>query len=140
MRAFAFALMAVIWFSAQLASALSPQTTASTSASSASPPTSPTSSFTTRLIALTNTPSPSPTSEEEPRITDAPEFLGGGELQEKYHLTTFYTCVTIGSNVNCGIHEPVLPGGNQIGGAAPRGEVVWKVFGLGAAVLGVLMR
>ncbi|KAF4636413.1 hypothetical protein G7Y89_g1673 [Cudoniella acicularis] len=36
------------------------------------------------------------------------------DLQGKWHLTTYYTCVTLGANTDCGWHEPVLPGGTDI--------------------------
>ncbi|KAI9735417.1 MAG: hypothetical protein M1818_006423 [Claussenomyces sp. TS43310] len=44
-------------------------------------------------------------------------------LQEKWHLTTFYTCVTLGTYSHCGWHEPVLPGGDEVAAAnaRPRG-------------------
>jgi hypothetical protein len=132
--------------------AFHPRTAASTlslasSASSASYPTSPTSSFSTPptayVIALTGT----PTDTEEPQITEAPEFSDADMsmmLQEKYHITTYWSCVTIGTQVHCGWHEPVLPGGDEIAGASGRmgngkgrfGQVV----ALAVAVVGVFMR
>lgn len=64
------------------------------------------------------------------------------QLQEKYHQTTYWSCVTIATQVHCGWHEPILPGGNEIPAAAPgRGSGrLGKVVGLVVAVLGVLMR
>jgi hypothetical protein len=40
-------------------------------------------------------------------------------LQEKWHLTTFWTCITITTQTHCGWREPVEPGGDEIA-AAPR--------------------
>ncbi|KAF7953106.1 hypothetical protein EAE96_006325 [Botrytis aclada] len=59
---------------------------------------------------------PSETREENPLITAAPS---GEEirLQEKYHLTTYWSCVTLQTFVHCGWHEPILAGGTEIAGA-----------------------
>lgn len=56
-------------------------------------------------------------------ITEAPDFLeGDGDVEgvsrkERWHVTTYTTCVTLGSYVDCGVHEPVLPGGDEVSGA-----------------------
>jgi hypothetical protein len=68
------------------------------------------------LISTTTIPIPTHTSIEKATITEAPELdvslegVTGIELQEKWHLTTYTTCVTLGSYIGCGVHEPVLPG------------------------------
>ena len=38
-------------------------------------------------------------------------------LQEKYHQTTYWSCVTIQTDVHCGWHEPILAGGDEIAAA-----------------------
>jgi hypothetical protein len=81
---------------------------------------------------------------EEPQITEPPEILNGDvdqQLQEKYHMTTYWSCVTIATQVHCGWHEPVLPGGNEIAGAPGRkqGGFAWTM-GLVVAVIGILLR
>ncbi|KAG9248207.1 hypothetical protein BJ878DRAFT_402245, partial [Calycina marina] len=38
-------------------------------------------------------------------------------MQQKWHVETYYSCVTRGSDTHCGWHEPVLPGGTEIAGA-----------------------
>ena len=38
-------------------------------------------------------------------------------LQEKYHQTTYWSCVTIQTDVHCGWHEPILAGGSEIAAA-----------------------
>lgn len=118
------------------------KTAASTSASSASSfPTSPTPSFSTSsLIALTAT--PTILDGEEPQITEAPEILNGDmeqQLQEKYHMTTYWSCVTIATQVHCGWHEPVLPGGDEIAGANGRGVRV-GVAAMFAAAVAIFLR
>ncbi|TGO55757.1 hypothetical protein BCON_0087g00100 [Botryotinia convoluta] len=60
---------------------------------------------------------PSETSEEDPLITAAPS-AEEIQLQEKYHLTTYWSCVTLQTFVHCGWHEPVLAGGTEIAGAS----------------------
>jgi len=75
------------------------------------------------------------------QITEAPEFdLEGVSLKEKWHLTTYTTCVTLGSYIGCGVHEPVLPGGDEISGA---GDGRWKprgwMWGVVVAGVGVLL-
>lgn len=94
---------------------------------------------TTQLIALTGT----PTDTEEPQITEAPEILDGDMslmLQEKYHMTTYWSCVTIATQVHCGWHEPVLPGGDEIAGAPGRGTGNARVWAVMAAVVAVILR
>lgn len=44
---------------------------------------------------------PSETSEEDPSITAAPS-AEEIQLQEKYHLTTYWSCVTLQTFVHCG--------------------------------------
>ena len=78
---------------------------------------------------------------EEPTITEAPEILNGDmgqHLQEKYHMTTYWSCVTIATQVHCGWHEPVLPGGDEVAGANGRGRV--GVAAMFAAAVAVLVR
>ncbi|KAM0135122.1 hypothetical protein ACHAP3_005213 [Botrytis cinerea] len=60
---------------------------------------------------------PSETSEEDPSITAAPS-AEEIQLQEKYHLTTYWSCVTLQTFVHCGWHEPILAGGTEIAGAS----------------------
>jgi hypothetical protein len=48
-------------------------------------------------------------------------------------LTTFWECVTIATDVNCGWHEPVVPGGDEI--AAAPGLPNQNLAGLAAAAL-----
>lgn len=65
------------------------------------------------------------------------------QLQGKYHQTTYWSCVTIATQVHCGWHEPILSGGDEIPAAAPGsgyGSGIGKVVGLVVAVFGVLMR
>lgn len=66
------------------------------------------------------------------------------QLQEKYHQTTYWSCVTIATQVHCGWHEPILPGGNEIPAAAPAalgsGNGIARVVGLVVAVIAGLMR
>ncbi|KAJ8062192.1 hypothetical protein OCU04_008746 [Sclerotinia nivalis] len=52
----------------------------------------------------------------DPIITAAPttEEI---QLQEKYHQTTYWSCVTLKTYVHCGWHEPILAGGTEIAGA-----------------------
>ncbi|TGO48488.1 hypothetical protein BOTNAR_0473g00040 [Botryotinia narcissicola] len=59
----------------------------------------------------------SETSEEHPLITAAPS-AEEIQLQEKYHLTTYWSCVTLQTFVHCGWHEPILAGGTEIAGAS----------------------
>ncbi|CAD6440331.1 fb107956-5df3-4973-ab06-60e4b95a763e [Sclerotinia trifoliorum] len=51
-----------------------------------------------------------------PVITAAP-MIDEIQLQEKYHQTTYWSCVTRRTYVHCGWHEPVLVGGTEIAGA-----------------------
>ncbi|TGO30905.1 hypothetical protein BPAE_0003g01910 [Botrytis paeoniae] len=60
---------------------------------------------------------PSETSEEDPLITAAPS-AEDIQLQEKYHLTTYWSRVTLQTFVHCGWHEPILAGGTEIAGAS----------------------
>ncbi|KAF7914869.1 hypothetical protein EAE99_010423 [Botrytis elliptica] len=60
---------------------------------------------------------PSETSGEDPLITAAPS-AEEIRLQEKYHLTTYWSCVTLQTFVHCGWHEPILAGGTEIAGAS----------------------
>ncbi|CZR53316.1 uncharacterized protein PAC_03194 [Phialocephala subalpina] len=83
-------------------------------------------------------------------VTPAPEVIidgdgkiltvlgnGGFELQEKWHLTTFTSCHTFDATfIYCGVHEPVLPGGDEIAAAVRPldarggiGRAVMVVFG-----------
>jgi hypothetical protein len=73
-------------------------------------------------------------------ITEAPDVSKGISLQEKWHLTTYTTCVTLGSYVDCGVHEPVLPGGDDVSGAygRVRGRRAWIAV-VGAGVVGLLV-
>ncbi|PSS20598.1 hypothetical protein M430DRAFT_34827 [Amorphotheca resinae ATCC 22711] len=93
----------------------------STASASASPASSPT------------TPSP-----QVGTIT-APPSLEDVNFQQKWHQTTYWSCVTIHTQVHCGWHEPVLPGGDEIAGA-PR-AVCGKGVGVavGVAVVGGLL-
>ncbi|TGO19101.1 hypothetical protein BTUL_0006g01380 [Botrytis tulipae] len=59
----------------------------------------------------------SETSEEHSLITAAPS-AEEIQLQEKHHLTTYWSCVTLQTFVHCGWHEPVLAGGAEIAGAS----------------------
>lgn len=71
-------------------------------------------------------------------ITEAPD-VEGASLEMKWHLTTYTTCVTLGSYVNCGVHEPVLPGGDEVSGAERLGSwgLVW--VGVIVGLVGVLV-
>ncbi|TGO42286.1 hypothetical protein BHYA_0010g00460 [Botrytis hyacinthi] len=60
---------------------------------------------------------PSETSGEDPLITAAPS-AEEIQLREKYHLTTYWSCVTLQTFVHCGWHEPILEGGTEIAGAS----------------------
>jgi hypothetical protein len=60
-------------------------------------------------------------------------------LQEKYHMTTYWSCVTIVTQVHCGWHEPVLPGGDEIA-AAPGRKGRVGVAALLAGVVAVILR
>lgn len=39
------------------------------------------------------------------------------ELAQKWHVETFWSCVTFAITTHCGWHEPVRPGGDEIAGA-----------------------
>ncbi|KIN05720.1 hypothetical protein OIDMADRAFT_24103 [Oidiodendron maius Zn] len=78
------------------------------------------SSFITSVQAPETTPPPSPND-----VTWA--------LQEKWHLTTFWTCITIATQTHCGWREPVEPGGDEIA-AAPR-VANRKMAGLAAGAM-----
>ncbi|KAM3085930.1 hypothetical protein ACMFMG_002982 [Clarireedia jacksonii] len=88
---------------------------------------------------------PSRTTDFQPNpvITAAPTAQDI-ELQQKYHLTTYWSCVTIQTYVHCGWHNPLLPGGTEIAGApcgrcgAGRARPVVAAAGVVAAVWGVL--
>ena len=122
------------------ASTLSPA-----SASSASSfPTSPTSSFSSSPTSVAGAPALTTLDGEEPQITEPPEVLNGDvnqQFQEKYHMTTYWSCVTIATQVHCGWHEPVLPGGDEIAAASgtKHGGLRW-VMGLAVAVVGLVMK
>lgn len=93
---------------------LEPRTTASSlsSASSALGGVPTTSSFS--LPSTTTTTSPESQITEPPNPSDL--ALG---LQMKWHVTTYWSCVTLGTYTHCGWHEPVVPGGDEIA-AAPK--------------------
>jgi len=80
----------------------------------------------------------------DPTIT-APAVLseGGAGVQEKYHMTTYWSCVTVATQVHCGWHEPVLAGGNEIAAGAEglngRGMGKVGVMGVAALVGGALL-
>ncbi|KAF7874273.1 hypothetical protein EAF04_002945 [Stromatinia cepivora] len=57
------------------------------------------------------------TNEGNPLITAAPT-AEEMQLREKYHQTTYWSCVTLKTYVHCGWHEPILAGGTEIAGAA----------------------
>ncbi|KAF7892194.1 uncharacterized protein EAF01_010274 [Botrytis porri] len=59
----------------------------------------------------------SETSEEDSLITTAPS-VEDIQLWEKYHQTTYWSCVTRMTLVHCGWHEPILAGGTEIAGAS----------------------
>ncbi|KAF5875067.1 uncharacterized protein Bfra_003521 [Botrytis fragariae] len=83
---------------------------------------------------------PSETSEEDALITAAPS-AEEIQLQEKYHQTTYWSCVTLQTFVHCGWHEPILAGGTEIAGASCGSCNVGKValMAAGAVVVaGVL--
>lgn len=65
-------------------------------------------------------------------ITNAQEF------QEKWYVTTFWSCVTDNVQTHCGWHEPVLPGGDDsVAGAVP--EARPRLVVAGAAAVGAAM-
>jgi hypothetical protein len=102
---------------------------------------SPLSSTTTTSLTASSTFLP-----PNPTITPAPQLLldENGDIQQptmkqKWHMTTYYTCLPRGATMNCGWHEPVLLGGDEIA-AAPlmrRGERLAVGMGLGVCVIGV---
>ncbi|KAH8599448.1 hypothetical protein B0O99DRAFT_613929 [Bisporella sp. PMI_857] len=59
----------------------------------------------------------------DPTITAGPslEDVEKIELQQKWHVETYYSCVTRGTYSHCGWHKPVRPGGSEIAGAEGRG-------------------
>jgi len=60
------------------------------------------------------------------------EGAEGVSVKQKWHLTTYTTCVTLGTYVDCGVHEPVLPGGDEVAGAGRvGGRGVWVGFVVG---------
>jgi len=82
-------------------------------------------------------------------ITLAPVLPEGGiaemsqRIQEKWHLTTYWSCVTFGPNqVDCGLHEPVLPGGTEIAGVRGRPDANARIAVVvaGALVVDALFR
>ncbi|PMD23716.1 hypothetical protein NA56DRAFT_701117 [Hyaloscypha hepaticicola] len=68
-------------------------------------------------------------------VTSPPEMGSGSvvELQEKWHLTTYWSCNVFDRTVTmCGWHEPVLPGGTEI---ARAGHLNAKAAAIAAGVL-----
>jgi hypothetical protein len=61
-------------------------------------------------------------------------------LVGKWHVTTYWSCVTGAVQTHCGWHEPVLPGGNDIS-AAGSGKAALGALGVVAAaiVVGALL-
>jgi hypothetical protein len=60
------------------------------------------------------------------------------EFEEKWYLTTFWTCITDAVQTHCGWHEPVLPGGNDsVAGAVP--EARPRLVAAGAAAAGAVV-
>jgi hypothetical protein len=56
-------------------------------------------------------------------------------------MTTYWSCVTIATDVHCGWHEPVLAGGDEIARAGRREmSPVGLVVGVVGIAFGVLMR
>lgn len=55
-------------------------------------------------------------------------------------MTTYWSCVTIETQVHCGWHEPVLPGGDEIAGAERGGGRRVGLVALLAAAVGILLR
>jgi hypothetical protein len=53
-------------------------------------------------------------------------------LQQKWHQSTFWTCITVATQTNCGWREPIEQGGSEVG-AAPRVLNRKKMAGLAAA-------
>jgi hypothetical protein len=83
--------------------------------------------------------SASPTGTETGRamVTSPPELGKGGsiQLQEKWHLTTYWSCDVFDRTVTmCGWHEPVLPGGDEIAGA---GHLNVRAAAIAAGVLAI---
>ncbi|KAH8808054.1 hypothetical protein F5884DRAFT_353082 [Xylogone sp. PMI_703] len=76
--------------------------------------------------ALSSAPEPTITTPPSPEEVET-------RLQEKYHQTTYFSCVTIGTYTHCGTHEPILPGGTEIPAAAGR----WAIHTMMGGVLGV---
>jgi hypothetical protein len=52
-------------------------------------------------------------------------------LQQKLHLTTFWTCIGIATQTHCGWSEPIEQGGSEIA-AAPKDLNQKKMAGLAA--------
>ncbi|RFU26240.1 hypothetical protein B7463_g10098, partial [Scytalidium lignicola] len=73
-------------------------------------------------------------SSSEPTITTPPSLEEvDTRLQEKYHQTTYFSCVTLGGQTHCGTHEPILPGGTEIPDDARR----WTIHTMMGGVLAV---
>jgi hypothetical protein len=76
----------------------------------------------------------------DPEVTITTFALPSGftdvlEFQEKWYLTTFWSCVTDDVQTHCGWHEPVLPGGDDsVAGAMPEARPRLVVAGAGAVV------
>ncbi|KAK0102373.1 hypothetical protein ONS95_005995 [Cadophora gregata] len=116
--------------------------TTSTPASPASALQASSTSF-SRLSSLATSSStlapPTTTETDEARITPKPDFKPGDELElslkQKWHITTYYSCVTFGQNrVFCGWHEPVRPGGDEIAAANGRLDTTAAALAAGALV------
>ncbi|KUJ18059.1 uncharacterized protein LY89DRAFT_781157 [Mollisia scopiformis] len=81
-------------------------------------------------------------------VTPAPAVIidADGKVQgveEKWHLTTFTSCHTFDATFTyCGLHEPVLPGGDEIAGAVrpldARGGVLRAVVVLLGTLVGLM--
>ncbi|PVH89228.1 hypothetical protein DL98DRAFT_647784 [Cadophora sp. DSE1049] len=77
---------------------------------------------------------------DEAMITPKPDFKPGDELElslkQKWHITTYWSCVTFGQDrVFCGWHEPVRPGGDEIAAANGRLDTRAAALAAGALVL-----
>ncbi|KAI6712607.1 hypothetical protein JHW43_004835 [Diplocarpon mali] len=92
------------------------------------------------------TPTPTARALDGASITPRPSFEPGDEaqlvsLQQKWHLTTYWSCATFGSErVFCGWHEPVLPGGDEIAAASRRADArVAAVVAVAAVLVGAAL-
>ncbi|KAH7399908.1 hypothetical protein BKA64DRAFT_468955 [Cadophora sp. MPI-SDFR-AT-0126] len=115
----------------------------STPASPASALQAPSTSFSS-LSSLSTSSStlaqPTTTEIDEAMITPKPDFKPGDELElslkQKWHITTYWSCVTFGQDrVFCGWHEPVRPGGDEIAAANGRPDTRAAALAAGALVL-----